>query len=259
MRIAGHLGIGLLGLALASCSNGTHWSAIASQADEASLLTAAIAALLVVPGNLDPAATPEVTAMAAAAAATEPFDPNECVTTTLDGATIVYALDHCAGPFQLVRASGHLSVTYRAATDGRTTFTATTSDLVINGGAVSLTADAAVAHASGVRTIDATITLSGSGIRGTHVSRDGTLAARWMDSWGCLFVDHASESTTVDGRTWSSTTSGVSFCIGECPMAGGTIAWTSAEGTIDLVYGGSASAAWTAPAQSGSVALTCPM
>jgi hypothetical protein len=260
MRIAGRLGLGLLAL-LAGCSNGPHWDAIASQADEASLLTAAVAALLVVPGNLDPAATPEATAMAAAAAATDPFDPNECVSTTLDGATIVYALDHCAGPFQLVRASGHLSVTYRAATDGRTTFSASTSDLVINGGAASFTADAAVAHASGTRTIEATIHLSASGIRGTHVTRDGTLTARWMDSWGCLLVDDARDTTTIDARTWSATTTAVSFCIGECPMAGGAIAWTSDEGTIDLTYDGSASAAWSvaAPAESGTVALTCPM
>lgn len=252
-------------LALAACTaspSGPPWARIAAQADEGGLWMASESALLVVPGNLDPRATPTLTARDAVMTAWVPFSPNDCVVATSHYGTVTYTLDDCAGSFNLVHATGHLVVDYREPVAGDLVFHASTTDLVLNGEAVSFEADATVAHdtAAGVRTITLTIDTTGTGPAGTAFSRHGTQTARWLDSWGCLLVDAGDDTLTADGESWHATTSGLTYCVGECPMMDGAITWTGAEGSVQLGYGGTNTATWmlpTTPSQTGTLSIPC--
>lgn len=252
-----------LALALAGCASAPApgWASRVAQADEAGLWIASESALLVVPGNVDPGASPEWTAVTASESATDPFDPNECVVATRDHATVTYQLDDCSGSFGLVHASGQLVVTFVEDPDGRTAFHASATDLVLNGGAVSFEADARVLHdvAAGERTIDLTIDTQGVGPAGTHFTRHGTQTARWSDTWGCLFVDASHDTLGVGDASWDATTAHLSMCVGECPELGGTITWVGAPGQLDLRYDGTRVVQWSvpSPAETGSMPIPC--
>lgn len=254
--------LSLCALALASCTAssqaGPPWARYAAQADEAGLFIASETALLVVPGNLTPRLTPEQTARDAAMVAWVPFNPNDCVVPTVHGATVTYALDGCMGSFGLVHVTGHLAITYVASTENRTEYDAATDDLVLNGGAVSFRAHASVLYdsAMGMRTIDVRFDQNeGVGPSGTAFSRTGTQTGRWFDSWGCLFVDHGQDHFVPGGdaaASFDQTTTGLSFCVGECPEVGGTITWTGAPGTLHVGYDGSRNPTWSVEDQGGA-------
>lgn len=252
-----------LALAVASCASAPAdgWASRAAQADEAGLWIASESALLVVPGNVDPGASAQWTAVAASEAATDPFDPNECVVATRDRATVTYQLDDCSGSFGLVHATGQLVVTFVEDPDGRTAFHASATDLVLNGGAVSFEADARVLHdvAAGERTIDLTIDTHGVGPSGTTFTRQGTQTARWSDTWGCLFVDASHDTLAVGDTSWETTTTNLSLCVGECPALGGTITWLGSPGQLDLHYDGTRVVQWSVPTPvaMGSMPIAC--
>ncbi len=254
-------------LTLAGCSNAgpsePSWATLAARADEAGLWTASVTALLVVPGNLTPRITPEQTAIDAAGAAWDPFSPNDCVFAQADGPTVTYRLDDCSGSFGLVHATGHLAVTYQEAGSTHTQFHASSTDLVLNGGPVTFEADASVVYDSdmGVRTIDLSVDTHGVGPEGTMFSRHGTQTARWTDTWGCLFVDTSHDALTmVDGIDWQMQANQLSLCVGECPLAGGSITLSGTEGVLTLEYAGANMVAWSVadqPSESGSMAISC--
>lgn len=249
-------------LALASCTAGRTWADTARDADETALWSATITALLVVPGNVDSAETPALTAMRAAAQASDPFDPNECITTSVDGATIVYHLDGCASSFDLVHATGELVVTYAAPDAGRTVFHARATDLQLNGHAATFEADARVLHDAAMRTIEATVSAEGVLARGAAVSITSTQTARWMDTWGCLFVDDARDAVQLGGETWSARTRQLTMCIGECPMTGGEVAWSRGAEALSVSYPGGRTVGWSlasggSAAASGSFDISC--
>ncbi len=243
-----------LALTLAGCTASRTWADTARDADETALWSATITALLVVPGNIDSAETPDLTAMRAAAQAMDPFDPNECITTSVEGATIVYHLDGCASSFDLVHATGDLVVTYAAPDAGRTVFHASATDLSLNGHAATFEADARVLHEAAMRTIEATVSAEGALGRGAAVSITSTQTARWMDSWGCLFVDDAADEVQLGGETWSARTHQLTMCIGECPMTGGEVAWTRAADTVSVTYPGGRSVSWSLSTQGAASA-----
>ena len=257
--------LGAICLALAGCSAaspaGPPWATYAAQADEAGLWIASETALLVVPGNLTPRPTPEWTARDAANVAWVPFSPNDCVVAHVSGATVTYALDGCTGSFGLVHVSGHLAVTYGAGSE-RTELDATSADLVLNGGALSFTAHASVAYdsAMGMRTIEVSVDTQGAGPSGTAFTRHGTQRARWFDSWGCLFVDRGDDVITAGELAWRQITTGLTYCVGECPMSGGTITWMGEPGSLRVGYGGTREVTWSVedvPAAAGSLSISC--
>ena len=255
-----------LGLLLASCAPtpaGTPWSSLASQADESGLWIASETALLIVPGNLSPRDTPSLTARDAEMTAWVPFAPNDCVVATSNFGTVRYTLDDCSGSFGLVHATGHLEVTYtQPTTPGELLFHASTTDLVLNGGAVTFEADAAVVHDPElrVRTITLTIDSEGVGPAGTHFTRHGTQTARWFDTWGCLFVDTGRDTLGVAGAEWQADTTMLTLCVGECPTMGGTMQWTGMPGAVEVAYPGTNMATWAvegAPNQAGTLSIAC--
>ncbi|MFO0683309.1 MAG: hypothetical protein U0234_14725 [Sandaracinus sp.] len=251
-----------LALTLAGCTASRTWADTARDADETALWSATITALLVVPGNIDAAETPALTAMRAAAQAMDPFDPNECITTSVDGATIVYHLDGCASSFDLVHATGDLVVTYAAPDAGRTVFHASATHLQLNGHAATFEADARVLHEAAMRTIDATVTAEGALARGAAVSITSTQTARWMDSWGCLFVDDATDEVQLGGETWTARTRALTMCIGECPMTGGEVAWSRGPDALSVSYPGGRAVSWSlasggTTAAAGSFDISC--
>jgi hypothetical protein len=262
MRLA-PLSIVLALVACAAPDDGARWAEVAAQADEGGTWMASETALLVVPGNLSPRDTPAHTARDAAMTAWVPFAPNDCVTATTSGPTVTYVLDDCMGSFGLVQATGTLAVTYLEPTvPGRLEFHASTTDLVLNGGHVSFEADATVVHDIEMllRTVTVSITTDGTGPAGSAFTRTGTQTARWFDSWGCLLVDSSTDALVVDGTSWQATTTGLTYCIGECPMADGLIQWSGVSGTLEIAYGGEATGAWSVqgqPNRTGSLPLSC--
>ena len=250
-------------LILAGCGPSERsWGETARDADDAALWSATLTALLVVPGNIDAAATPALTAARAAEQAIDPFDPNECLSTEVTGATIVYHLDGCASSFDLVHATGDLRVTYADPDAGRTAFHASAEGLVLNGRPVTFEADARVLHEASMRTIDATVSAEGTLSHGAALSLTSTQTARWMDTWGCLFVDQASDQITTGAETWSATTHALTMCIGECPMTGGEVRWARGDDAIAVTYPGGRTVSWSlargaSASASGSFDISC--
>jgi hypothetical protein len=238
------------------------WSDTAAAADEASLLLASEMALLVVPGNIDAAATPEATASAAAAAARDAFDPIGCASATADGAHVAYAFDGCSGSFGLVHATGTMDVTFTADVEGSSGFTARTTGLTLRGATVSFDVEAHVVRGVGIRTIDATTSSHGTSATGRAYDRTGEVTARWMDTWGCLFVDSASTTTELMGRTWSAEIEALTYCVGECPMVGGSMTLSGGRGdaTLRLDYVGMPVVEWSVEGdatESGDLPIVC--
>ncbi len=236
------------------------WPDVAEAADEASIVLASEMALLVVPGNLDPAATPEETATAAVLAAPDAFDPPTCVSATASGASVAYVLDGCVGSFGLVRVTGTMDVTFRADAEGLTAFGASATGLTLRGGTVSFTVDARVAHEAGTRTIDAATTSSGVSPEGRPFERTGVVTARWMDTWGCLFIDSATASTTLMGHAWEAEIGALTYCVGECPMVGGSMTWTRpGSDALHLEYSGMPAVHWSVgdASASGDLPIVC--
>lgn len=237
---------------------GERWAQDARNADESADAASSEAALFVVSAeSADGMSTPEDQASAAAESASTWFTPEGCVTATASGATTTYVLDHCTGPFGYAIFTGTVIVTYQARAVG-IAFTASTTDLAVNEASVSFESDG-VYTGGATRTLAMTTSAEGRGARGTRFSRDGESTLTWTEARDCMGLDGSWE-TTIGAVRWSTVVSGYDRCTGGCPAAGGSIAWSSASGDVEVTFDGSSSAAYSVMGRrdrEGTVALLC--
>ncbi len=242
---------------LAACS-GERWAEYASNADESADAASIEAALFVVSAeSAEGMITPEAQASAAAEDAGSWFTPEGCVTATASGPTTTYVLDRCTGPFGYAVFTGIVIVTYQARATG-ISFTASATDLSVNEATVTFESSGVFTNA-GTPTLVVTSSAEGRGARGTRLLRDGEYTLTWTEARDCIGLD-GTWDTTVGAVRWSTVVSGYDRCANACPAAGGSIAWSSASGDVEVTYDGSSTAAYSVMGRrdrDGTVELLC--
>lgn len=195
-------------------------------------------------------------ARAAAAQLTAAMQPAGCATATQTGTTVVYRFASCSGPYGLVRVNGTLTVAY---TTTLTTLSATitSSELSVGGVALEVSARASSTRMpGGAETLSLTHDASATGARGHEVVVSGANTIGW-DAAGCVTAA-GSGSATIDGDSFSTTTSSFARCPNACPAAGGTFVFASPAATITIRFDGTATAAWSTDGdRSGTIPLVC--
>lgn len=234
-------------------------AALAEEASD-SLETGEVeAALLIASTEAAGAATSaEEAAEAAAGAAGARFQPAGCATAEVQGTTVTYTLDDCAGPFGIARIDGTVQVSYSVAADGLHA-TLAGDGVSARGATLELDAEAVHAVSGGARTLRVTTAGAAVGPRGRSIERDGSYTARWDAEGSCFSLDGA-WSTRAGSRTWSTAVSGFERCAARCPAAGGTVEHTGGLSgvTITIAFDGSDSATWSSSrGRSGTLDLAC--
>jgi hypothetical protein len=116
---------------------------------------------------------------AASAVATAQWWPAGCATRKRDAtnnAVVHVTLDECSGPFGLVHLSGNITVTFSKSADGSLHAQAASSNMTVNGKAVTYSADADITVSGSTRTVKYSGAWTRENAKGETVShtREGT-------------------------------------------------------------------------------------
>ncbi len=229
----------------------------ASQAnDSVDVVQGESALLMAATENVDPSMTGEEAAIAAADGAERFWQPSGCLTATIDGRTVTYALDDCSGPYGLVHVTGTVVVTYTVQGEG-IGYESTADDLDIDGAIVDIDGQGVYNRAGTRHEIVGSIAGSGVGPRGNEFSRQGTRTIAWDSETECFALDGV-WMTDVEGYRWTTTVEGYEKCADACPVAGADVRWESERGALSVSFDGSDVASWETDAgRSGTVDLFC--
>lgn len=205
-------------------------------------------------------ATAEELATRAAARVPTRFTPQGCVTATRTGATVVYVLTNCTGPFGLVKVTGTLTAVYSRASSGAVNVVITGTGVKANEATIDVSSTVVATQSGSVKKADVTIDGNGTGPRGRTFTRKGAYVVTYDTTTECLTVDGTWQ--TGAARVGSSTVvTGYKRCKGSCPSAGGSIVHTSARDEVVTVsYDGSANASFSTTVRNGrtgTVSLAC--
>jgi hypothetical protein len=203
--------------------------------------------------------TPEQLAMNAVTRVGARFKPQGCATSMQTGATVVYTLNDCTGPYGLVKVTGTLTAVYSRAAGGGVQVVITGTGVKANDATMDVNSTVIATQANGVKTANVTINGAGTGPRGGSVTRKGSYVVTYDTAAECITINGTWETGTTRAGA-STAVSNFKRCKGECPAAGGTITHTSARNEVVVVtYDGSPVAKWTSSAQgrSGTVNLRC--
>jgi hypothetical protein len=185
------------------------------------------------------------------------WQPASCVTATQQLDTVTYQLNDCTGPYGLVHVTGSVAVVYSLQSDGIHA-AASTTGLLVNGATMSLDSTAVYSVNGTAKKLVVATDGSGTGARGTQITRHGSYTLGWDDASQCASLDGA-WSTGIDAATWSTSISGYAQCKARCPTSG-TLAHTGgiSKVTVTVTFDGTGEARWsTSRGHSGTIALFC--
>lgn len=246
-------------LSLFACGRGEEADS-AEEADESAVVTSSESALtteLADEVSQPMSATAETLAGAAATRVGSRMQPPGCVTSTVNGATVTYVMVDCTGPYGLVKVNGTVTAVYSRAAGGGVQVVITGTGIKANAVTFDLNATVKSKEVNGVKTANVVADSSGTGPRGTQLSRQGTYTVVYDTVAECVTVD-GTWTTKAGVRTATTVVTGYQRCKGTCPAAGGTIVTTVGRVTVTVSYDGSAVASWaTAAGKSGTINLTC--
>lgn len=246
---------------LAACSGLSEEASNADDADESASVTSSESALTT---EMSDEVTQPVSmsasdvATAASKRVGTHLKPAGCLTTTVTGATVVYTMKDCTGPYGLVHVTGTVTAVYSRGNAGEIQVAITGSGIQANKAVLDLDATVKASQANGVRTADVVCNSAGTGPRGNSVSRKGEYTATYDSNSECITVN-GTWTTTAGVRSASTQVANYKRCKGICPAAGGSIVHSSLRSNIVTVsYDGSATASWaTSGGKSGTVSLVC--
>lgn len=185
------------------------------------------------------------------------FTPAGCATSTASGSTVTLTLNGCTGPFGLVSATGTLDLDV-SVVGGAFTGHATSTGMKLNRATVDIDATFTFTNNGGTKMLSVTASGDAVGPRGRHLTRSGSYTVTWGS--GCLSLD-GNWTTTVAAIEYTTTITSFSVCQGDCPAAGGSIAWVGPKRTLTITFDGSADASFveTGPlgGAHGDVVLSC--
>jgi hypothetical protein len=202
------------------------------------------------------ASSNEAAQMATAQAKTW-WQPAACVSATAQLNVVTYQLSNCTGPYGLVHVTGSVVVTYTKQADGIHA-AASASALEVNGATMNLDSQATYTVTGSARKLVVATDGSGTGPRGTQITRHGSYTLGWDDASECASLDGA-WSTGIGSDTWSTSIAGYAQCKGHCPTSG-TLSHTGgfSKVTVTVAFDGSGAARWsTSRGRSGTIALFC--
>lgn len=187
------------------------------------------------------------------------FKPQGCATAVQTGATVVYTLTNCTGPFGLVKVNGTLTAIYSRASAGGVNVVITGKGVKANDATIDINSVVVASQSGGVKTANVTIDGDGTGPRGNSFTRKGAYVLTYDTTTECLTVDGTWQ--TGSARVGASTVvSGYKRCKGACPSSGGSIVHTSVrDEVVTVTYDGSANAKYTATrgTRAGTLPLRC--
>jgi hypothetical protein len=191
--------------------------------------------------------------------ATTTFTPSACVTATGEGATVIYTLDDCAGPFGLAHVTGSVQVDYSVADGGGIAIHAVASNLAVSAATVDVDADGVYTKSGALRRLLIDSTGLATGPRGVVLAREGRYEVFWDEGAACLDLD-GMWTTDVAGRSWTTTVAELTLCAGGCPQAGATVTFAGgiADVSVTVAFEGGTDASWMASTgPSGDLTLLC--
>ena len=208
--------------------------------------------------GLDPSLTPEELA---AAADGSHFESSDCATVASSGATSTWVLTNCVGTYGFVTVSGTITATYQVRRN-KVIVDVHTSDLQVNGSAVSFDATVGYSVAQGSENLEVSTSASAQTTRFGELTWEGDYTVTWNESGTCMDLDGSWEAGF--GRdAFQVTLNNLSACSGSCPegtityegpggtgtleMSDGLLSWTTSRGrseSLDLTCSGQAD--WTA-------------
>lgn len=246
-------------LAFMACGRGAELDT-AEDADEATTVTYSESALTTELSDelMQPqSAAAEDLANAAATRVKSRAQPASCLTTSINGATVVYVFNDCTGPYGLVHVTGTVTAVYSRPSGGGVQVVLTGDDVHVNASTIHLDATVTATMANGVKTAQVTSNIDGVGPRGGALARQGQYTVTYDATSGCVTLNGTWTSTAA-ARTSSTVVTGYQRCQGTCPSSGGSVVHTSGSTVVTLAYDGSSTAQWTTKAgRSGTVTLQC--
>jgi hypothetical protein len=190
--------------------------------------------------------------------AEEQFDVPECVSTQVDGDTVVYTFNDCSGPYGLVHLNGSAEVTFTSTMTSARVIAS--GDLQINGVEMDIDCDA-LYEIVGADVSRLTISSSSSAVgpRGNSVGHNGDFTATFDAEAECIAID-GEISTSANSFMWSFSAQGYERCMGACPTTGGTVGFQGGISglAVTIEFDGSDRARWsTSTGRSGTILLLC--
>lgn len=198
------------------------------------------------------AATPTATAQAITSQLGSKLQPAGCATATTSGATTTVQIAGCTGPRGLVQLDGTIVVTITAVTLTSISFTASSTDFQVGGGALDLALTGTYHDVAGTRSVTVSSMTTGTGPRGHEITHTGDYTASWDGA--CATVDGAWATAGEVGTR--SLDVAMTRCTTGCPR--GTVRRTGVAGrSLEITFDGSAVATWTSSARTGTIPLAC--
>lgn len=166
------------------------------------------------------------------------FQPAGCATSTSAGNVVTLVTNACTGPYGLVAVTGTVEVTVTPALNGYSAH-ANTVGLKVN--RATLNIDSSWTYTNNGAQKSVTVQAGGTaiGARGHQITRSGEYTVTWTSE--CLSLDGA-WTTTFDGISYQTDVNQFSQCKGQCPAAGGSVAWTGASRSVSIEFDGSSTA-----------------
>lgn len=249
-----------MSLAVVGCGRGVEADS-AEDADESAVVSSSESALTAELSDevAQPmSTTPEAMAMNAVTRIGSRMKPAGCATATQTGATVVYTLTNCTGPYGLVKVTGTLTAVYSRAAGGGVNVVITGTGVKANNATMDINSTVVATQTAGVKKAQVTINGAGTGPRGNSINRNGAYTVTFDTTTECITIDGTWQTGTA--RLGASTVvAGYKRCKGTCPAGGGSIVHTSAKNeVVTLTYDGTATAKYASSGgRSGSVPLQC--
>lgn len=261
------LAIALFGaVAMAGCGNPDPVSVVTSEKGltRIAMLDVTTHALLfaaadpIVPiGSTGMVIAPTDAAAAAAAAVNSQFQPANCASATVSGASVSYQLASCNGRLGLIGINGSYTVTYAAGVDALGI--AVTSPLMTVGG-IPMSIDATAVYTQDQSGAARTLTINTKGTAPGdeyEILQATNSTLSWSQGVSC-----ATESSTgvisVGGTAFVQSVSGVARCQNQCPQPSNFTLASGGATLVTVTFDGSTKAAFvTTQNPTGAIPLSC--
>jgi hypothetical protein len=188
-----------------------------------------------------------------AAHASGRYSPPSCVTTNVNGATVVLVFNNCTGPRGLRQVTGQLAEAVSVDAAGVHVHASATR-LQIGQSTMDIDSMTVYTVSGETRSMSVTTNGAGTGPLGNSIVRQGDYTVTWDAS--CVSTN--GWWATATGESSRSTTAQLKRCNHQCPT--GTVTHTQTRGgrMITITFDGSAVAKWTTNSgKSGTINLIC--
>lgn len=204
-------------------------------------------------GNTRAKSRPTAAQVAAyiAAHAEARYSPPTCVSTNINGSTVILNFNDCTGPRGLRQVTGELAEAVSVDAAGVHVH-ASASQLQIGQSTMAIDSTIVYTISGGARSMSVMTNGAGTGPLGNSIARQGNYNVTWDAS--CVATNGS--WATTRGENSRSTTAQLKRCEHQCPA--GTVTHTYGGRTITITFDGSAIAKWTTSnGKSGAINLIC--